>query len=460
MALLESNLDGDTFDLLNQFERILDSDPDINEVGFVHPTQLVALNGDVDEGSAKSVLSGTKSEDGTLSEFMRSDRLQYDENVFWNRDHKLAISLAALLPLYKAAMHSYTVSSERYTKAIELTEKSGASPNGATNKYVESGSGNSDILDLCFVENEVMRHSRAVLMLNCDFESAWNSRKLVVSSKQSISFFLAELQLSALILSYAPKSEKAWIHRRWVITMISRKFPVLQEILERESELVERIAEKSKMNYRAWHHRCWLVSYLTRRQVGSELDRTRRWAELHVADNCCFHYRRRLFLSLLETKKCAPHDPEAQLELDMAWKEELKWNQFLICRYIGRESLWVHRRFLSHGWINHIACASSSSFGDSDKRNPEIMMFLDGELELLHSCSKFSDREFDDEHVQAALAASYILWISRRIPQLYVSVLLSKFREGEGRDVKAMLLEACPEKSLLWEGLYAYLSYK
>lgn len=55
--------------------------------------------------------------------------------------------------------------------------------------------------------------------------------------------FMDELLLSALVLSYSPKSEQAWSHRRWVIKMIAGKHSNLQEIIAKESELVEKIAE-------------------------------------------------------------------------------------------------------------------------------------------------------------------------------------------------------------------------
>ena len=58
------------------------------------------------------------------------------------------------------------------------------------------------------------------------------------------------------------------------------------------------------MNYRAWNHRCWLVSYMTREQVLHELKKSRNWAGLHVADNCCFHYRRVSFLMNLNKLRC------------------------------------------------------------------------------------------------------------------------------------------------------------
>jgi isoleucyl-tRNA synthetase len=53
--------------------------------------------------------------------------------------------------------------------------------------------------------------------------------------------------------------------------MISQSFSTLQEIITKESELVESIGERSKMNYRAWYHRCWLVSYMTIEQVNHSL---------------------------------------------------------------------------------------------------------------------------------------------------------------------------------------------
>ena len=62
--------------------------------------------------------------------------------------------------------------------------------------------------------------------------------------------------------------------------------------------------QRSKMNYRAWNHRCWLVSYMTREQVLHELKKSRNWAGLHVADNCCFHYRRVSFLMNLNKLQC------------------------------------------------------------------------------------------------------------------------------------------------------------
>ncbi|CAI0560456.1 unnamed protein product [Linum tenue] len=69
-----------------------------------------------------------------------------------------------------------------------------------------------------------------------------NGRKLIVSKKTQASMFTDELRLSALVLSYSPKSEQAWSHRRWVIKNMAKNRTTLQEILREESDLVEKIA--------------------------------------------------------------------------------------------------------------------------------------------------------------------------------------------------------------------------
>ncbi|XP_077229249.1 protein prenylyltransferase superfamily protein isoform X2 [Tasmannia lanceolata] len=323
---IESHSEGNSFDLLNQLESILERDALIDEVGFVHPSQFVTLNNGVD-GSPSLSINGVGSADGIVSSNISDiNVMKYDSTVFWNKDHKLAISTEALLPLYKAALHSYTISSRQYQMIVKLSVD-------------ESIAISSTDSEKNFLENEVMRHSKALLMLSYDFGSAWNSRKLVVSRKQSFSLHMEELHFSSLILSYAPKSEHAWSHRRWVIKVVAERYQNLPNILERESELVEKIAEQSKMNYRAWHHRCWLVSYMTRRQVLDELNQSRKWAELHIADNCCFHYRRRLMLRLLEDY--LKQDPqtyfECESDLCAVWKEELNWNELLMKHYTARE---------------------------------------------------------------------------------------------------------------------------
>lgn len=232
--------------------------------------------------------------------------------------------------------------------------------------------------------------------------------------------------------------------RRWVIKMIGEHFPDLQEIIENESELVKEIAEKSKMNYRAWNHRCWLVSYMTKAQVHNELIKSRKWAEFHIGDNCCFHYRRQLMLSMLENsyvKQDGETSFNYKAEIHSVWKDELKWNELLIDRYIGREALWIHRRFLSHCWIKHFCHSHQAATPCLE----DLDVFMGKELQLLRNCQNTSVNEFEDVQVQAQHAASYILWICK------MSKLEDKLREvGDFKDV---MIKTCPERTVLWESL-------
>ncbi|KAF6138713.1 hypothetical protein GIB67_040845, partial [Kingdonia uniflora] len=246
-----------------------------DEVGFLHPTQFAALNEEMGNSLHPSVTCATTSSG--------DEDVCHSSTIFWKRNHKLAISTQALLPLYNAAKHAYMTVARQYKRVVNLASK--------TDTILDGNSANSFSVSDEPLECEVMKHSKALLLLSCDFGSAWNSRKHIIAKKQTLSLFMDELLLSALLLSYSPKVEHAWSHRHWLIKMIAGEYGNLQEIVGRDFELVEQIAEKSKMNYRAWNHRCWLILYMKREQVLDELNKSRKWAELHVADNCCFHYR-------------------------------------------------------------------------------------------------------------------------------------------------------------------------
>lgn len=198
--------------LLNQLERILETDVLIDEVGFIHPSQFSGLNEDAG-----------------------------DENMnFWNRDHKLGISTQVLLPLYRVAKHVFMTTIDEYKLQSNLSVERGKI--GHENMLLPSS--NSSPYEV--LEDEIMKHSKALLLLNSDFGTAWNARKLVLSKKQSTSAFMDELLLASLVLSSSPKSEQAWSHRRWVIKNMAGNCSNVQEIVGKESELVENIAEENK----------------------------------------------------------------------------------------------------------------------------------------------------------------------------------------------------------------------
>ncbi|XP_020108077.1 uncharacterized protein LOC109723949 isoform X3 [Ananas comosus] len=412
---------GDEY-LLRQFERILEHDDLLDELGFIHPSQFASLNEGLD-ATAFEISNRTPSD---------FDALNYDETAFWTKDHKLAISTEILTQLSKAARRAYFDVRSGYKDSISVNMNANRSDS------VTSRGSSIELL-----ENNLLMHSKAILILSCDFLSAWNSRKQVLQRKCNLSLFMDELQLLTLILSYSPKSECAWSHRRWVIKRIAEKCQDLQEIIDEESDLARNIVEKSKMNYRAWNHRVWLTNYMTRKQVLThiqildELDKSRKWSELHIADSCSFHYR----------------------------GEEIKWNKFLIKRFMDRQSLWVYRRFLIQCWIKlfrddclharqlHKDHQNGSLELHTDHQNSCVLLdlFWAKELEFLCECLNTPVDEFEDYHIQAQLAASYMLWITKQFPFLANSK--HQERISELGDLKAILIKTCPDKTLLWRSL-------
>ncbi|KAG5532956.1 hypothetical protein RHGRI_027266 [Rhododendron griersonianum] len=452
--------EGNSLELLNQLEDILDSDPLIDEVGFIHPSQFVTLNREAGGSLASSVRTTLQSEDGLLRP--RVPEVNSSETVFWCRDHKLGISTQVLLPLYNAAKHAFMASLESYKSHSSVSAK-------------KDESGGNDMSScfspsLYFLESKLMKHSRALLLLSCDFVTAWNSRKLVLSKKNNVQIFFGELFLSALVLSYAPKSESSWSHRRWVIKMLAGKCSNLREIMEKETELVTRIVEESSGTETKNELSCMepllLVSFLhvgRTGQVLEELNKSRDWARLHITDNSCFHYRTRLMLKMLEEsrdKESLTGSPGHRLIVQtfvecgsILWIEELDWNELLIKRHIGREALWLHRRFLSLCWMKYFATDIhdvSCRCYHKDSTSHEISVFMHNELGLVRSCSTIPDNDFEDFQAHATFSSTYILWLIKHLSESLEIELQEKLPLGE---LKTVMNDICPEKLFLWHSL-------
>ncbi|CAL5444996.1 unnamed protein product [Camellia sinensis] len=135
-----------------------------DEVGFIHPSQFVALN----EEAAGSLLSSV----GTMHRVLgsRVSKVNPSETVFWCRDHKLGISTQVLLPLYNVAKQTFMAALERYKMHSNLSVKK--------DEYGSDNMSSWYASSLDVLESEVMKHSRALLLLSCDFGTVWNSSKL------------------------------------------------------------------------------------------------------------------------------------------------------------------------------------------------------------------------------------------------------------------------------------------
>lgn len=127
-------------------------------MGFIHPSQFSEL--------AKE--AGRSSKDGLMG-YKESEANIYD-SVFWSRDHKLGISTTVLLPLYRAAKHALMEAIRQYQIINDLQRE--------RNDLKDDNASTSTSSSISFLESDIMKHSRALLLLSCDFGTAWNFRFL------------------------------------------------------------------------------------------------------------------------------------------------------------------------------------------------------------------------------------------------------------------------------------------
>lgn len=140
-----------------------------DEIGFLGPSQFASLDQDL-SGSSFNQCTPIQLADVSLeTNITELNIVQYDKNFFWNRNNKLAISTDVLSHLYIAARHAYIDVSRRYKASVNLTMKKGAFCSA-------SAQANFDHL----LEDEILKHTKALLILSCNFGSAWNDRPVLV----------------------------------------------------------------------------------------------------------------------------------------------------------------------------------------------------------------------------------------------------------------------------------------
>lgn len=146
-----------------------------DELGFIHPSQFAALD-----------------EEANGSPISKPSHSCNADTFFWSNEHKLGISTLALIPLYGAAKDAFMDSFRRYKMLLDSHGQNNESIDVNTLKFSQS--------DLDIVESEVMRHSRSLVLLSCDFGTAWNSRSIFfcmmscVNLKNLISNYVDKMQ--------------------------------------------------------------------------------------------------------------------------------------------------------------------------------------------------------------------------------------------------------------------------
>jgi len=129
-----------------------------DEVGFIHPSQLLTLN---EDPNAAFLSPGKQEADMRMSSEPSVANQEGRYTFFWNRDHKLGISTACLLPLYKAAKCKFMEALLIYKMNSNFSLKNDNRANS---------------LLFSEIENEVIKLSKCLLLLSSDFGTAWNAR--------------------------------------------------------------------------------------------------------------------------------------------------------------------------------------------------------------------------------------------------------------------------------------------
>lgn len=113
------------------------------------------------------------------------DGLPYDPTAFWCGDHKFAISMLALAPMYKCARAYFMSIRTNYKKLLQAEEGLRLSQQTETVGFVGStgppvgdhGDGKSNTAaEKLRLEDSLMNYSRALVLINCDYASAWSTR--------------------------------------------------------------------------------------------------------------------------------------------------------------------------------------------------------------------------------------------------------------------------------------------
>eukprot|EP00249_Psilotum_nudum_P008082 c21031_g1_i2 orf=571-1995(-) len=449
--------------LVSQLSRILDSDPFIDDLGFIHPTQLKSLQ----EMDVESVISFP--EHGKMNEnavpavgnsvYGEGHDMFYDRSAFWCANHKLAIVVSVLPSLYQCAKAAFLETRHEYDHFMKLEMTH--CHTSLYNSVIQSEYLYGETL-LC-LRNRLMTYTRVLVIINCDYKSAWNVRKEMLASTTEATLS-AELRLCNLALSHCPKSEEPWEHRRWVISQIMNYFSrgkMPKDVLQGELKHVEFIAEKSKMNYRSWHHCSWLVQYMPLSQCLFEHLFNMISKESYDSQTCGED-------RAAENQRICSHDTLQVMEL---WEDEIKWNEDLINFYRIREALWMHRRFLFYMWIRHIkpnvsfgSCAANFENGtdlkqttpDRDNCPGDYCHFIAKEMELVDNFfSMSSSNHVEDANRQQILAATYKLWILLMLTKTQnCNSTESEICKKELVHVEGLLKVFGSERENLWDGLF------
>ncbi|XP_062595154.1 protein prenyltransferase alpha subunit repeat-containing protein 1-B-like isoform X1 [Saccostrea cucullata] len=240
--------------------------------------------------------------------------------------------------------------------------------------------------------SELCSITRAILLVNADCATAWNTRKeLVDNAELSVT---EDLKFGALILKKHPKSPETFSHRKWLLHRFVDNYlassvgsnastgsnacdkfvnmdaidvnmdaslnglceengpelinqPDYSEQIRRELSICKIAADNHPCNYNAWSHAIWVLQHCLNcslQVVCGELHSTEDWIKKHVSDHSGLHYRQ--FLLKCLSQQAEKLSEQYLLNYRNTIQKEMHLISDLIKCYPGHEALWYHRRYV------------------------------------------------------------------------------------------------------------------
>jgi hypothetical protein len=200
-------------------------------------------------------------------------------------DHKLGLSCKILKPLFSYAIDEFhsILNDVRYGRK-ELSNMS--------------------------VQDDILRLTRAILIVKGDMPMAYNLRKQLLVSGPLLDVD-NELLFLSFLFSHHPKSPSSWQHRRWCLNIrnsnnkcnkgdVEVVIPFLSDAeMNIELDLCTIMSEKYPKNYYSWLHRLWLLQGMNIVQLESELKFSLAWLVSHVSDHSAASHRYQIIFRIV-----------------------------------------------------------------------------------------------------------------------------------------------------------------
>ncbi|POM66529.1 Rab-protein geranylgeranyltransferase [Phytophthora palmivora] len=283
--------------LLTRLESLFQQDPLIDEVGL---------------------LFGIESSDLT------------PETAFFLEDHKLGVAFAAGIPLFQAARTQFHL-----LNALLLQEEDEITLSEDNERRAQ-----------------LLHCTRAILLINADFYTAWNTRKSFVTRGWLDA--QDEVRFTNLVFTLHPKSIDTWAYRRWLAAglCISLSENELQVFYQQQIEVCSRLTEQKPRNYHAWSFRHWIVSQMPLNLILKELEDMEKWCRTHVTDHSGWNHRQHTLNELAKRYQMCGDVSNLSQNLTLA---EYKFVSEVMAPYPTHEALWCHRRFVMQLLLDQVS---------------------------------------------------------------------------------------------------------